>query len=59
LAVSELAFMLVVYARECVKESLKSYKKQLETNEYKYSDWDSKSSDLIYALLVGQSESDL
>jgi hypothetical protein len=51
--------MQVVYARECVKESLKSDKKQSETNGYKHSDWNSKSGDLIYALLVGQSESDL
>jgi hypothetical protein len=59
LAASELAFIQIVYARECVKESLKSDKKQIETNGYKYRDWNSKSGDLIYALLVGQSESDL
>jgi hypothetical protein len=34
--------MQIVYARECVKESMKSDKKQLETDGYKYSDWDLK-----------------
>jgi len=35
LAASELAFMQIVYARECVKESLEISKNNHKTNGYK------------------------